>query len=416
MQDLSIAIIRDGMILPTSIDSHTLGVIRKAARNGLVDSIAPRSVSACPLCFDSNLVTLTQLGFIMPTPLESLVATGTKLWLDSIDPDLVQESLTYGATGATSNPAIVSGLIKTGRFDAAITELIEVGLDDSALAWDLTDRLVRRAQDAFLHIWDQTTGDDGYVSFEVDPLLEDADCPLSTTERTEQYIEQGQKWAAGHSNRMIKVPATEAGLGALEELTAAGVTLNVTLLFTERQYRIARDAIWRGAQRRTDPGTLKSVYSIFVSRIDAYTAKHVPELSSTAQGEVAILNAKQIWRDNHTFWQDKGLTRRQEIIFASMGTKDPTDPADKYVAALAGSDIQTNPPGTNSAVQEMAGKEFSPQLEQLPSESVISEIRETVEMSRLEAILMEEGLAKFAVPQKELLALIAEKRSGLART
>src|SRR6185503_5190728 len=109
-----------------------------------------------------------------------------------------------------------------------------------------------------------TRGDDGYVSFELDPLLEDASCPLSHEQKVARYVELGKKWAAGHTNRMIKVPGTPAGLGALEELAAAGITLNVTLLFTERQYKIARDAIWRGAQRRKSLDGFKSVYSIFI--------------------------------------------------------------------------------------------------------------------------------------------------------
>ena len=123
-----------------------------------------------------------------------------------------------------------------------------------------------------------------------------------------RYLELGEKWSAGHKNRMIKVPATAAGLDALEELAAAGVTINVTLMFTERQYRIARDAIWRGAKRsKHGLHDFKSVYSIFVSRVDVYTDEHAKELSPAAQGMVGIVNAKRIWRENQEFWKDKGL-------------------------------------------------------------------------------------------------------------
>ncbi len=97
----------------------------------------------------------------------------------------------------------------------------------------------------------------------------------------------------------------------------------------------------------------KRVYSIFVSRVDVYTEKKVPELSAAAQGLVGIVNAKRLWRENLSFWKDKDLPLQQEIIFASTGTKKPTDPADKYVEALAGSDIQTNPPATNDAVEKL---------------------------------------------------------------
>src|SRR5260221_13522945 len=99
---------------------------------------------------------------------------------------------------------------------------------------------------------------------------------MPNAERVGKYVELGKQWAAGHQNRMIKVPATPAGLGALEEMCAAGITLNVTLIFSKRQYKIARDAVWRGAQRRAEQELFKPVYSIFVSRLDGYTERHVP--------------------------------------------------------------------------------------------------------------------------------------------
>src|SRR5205085_6616639 len=138
----------------------------------------------------------------------------------------------------------------------------------------------------------------------------------------------------------------------IEELCAAGITINVTLVFSERQYVLARDAMWRGARRRQSLDSFKSVYSIFVSRLDVYTEQHVPDLSPAAQGQVGIVNAKRLWRLNKDFWGDKGLARKQEMIFASTGRKFDTDTQWKYVEALAGSDIETNPPATNAAVAE----------------------------------------------------------------
>jgi len=346
------------------------------------------------------------------TPLQSLIATGTHLWLDSIDPDLVLRDFGLGATGATSNPIIVSDLIKTGRFDDDIRSLLSSGLDDEAIAWRMTDQLVQNAQEVFRPVWERTKGDDGYVSFELDPLLEDASCTLSAAERSARYVELGKHWSSGHRNRMIKVPATPGGLGALEELCAAGVSLNVTLIFSERQYEAARDAIWRGAQRRTSRDTLKSVYSIFVSRLDVYTEKHAPDLSPAAQGMVGIVNAKRLWHLNQRFWADKKTPLHQQIVFASTGTKKPTDDPVKYVAAFAGSDIETNPPATNEAVQK-SGRMFTRQIEQMPPDEVLREIDAKVDMDKLERVLMQEGLEKFANPQKDLLHLIAKKRQAL---
>jgi transaldolase len=349
----------------------------------------------------------------MTTPLETLVATGTKLWLDSVDPEFVAVNKRYGATGATSNPVIISDLIQTSRFDDQLVALMDAGLQDEDVAWEMTDRLVRQAQDVFADVWERTGGDDGYVSFELDPLLEDESCPLSFPHKTERYLELGKDWAKRHTNRMIKVPATPAGIAALEDLVAAGVTVNVTLIFTERQYEAARDAVWAGAQRRKSRDRFKSVYSIFISRIDVYTKKHVPDLSPAAQGQVGIVNAKRLWKLNQAFWADKKLPLKQEIIFASTGTKDPSDPPDKYVAALAGSDIQTNPPATNDAIQKLAGKVFTRAVDEFPPKVVLDEIDAKVDFQRLEDVLMEEGVQKFADPQKDLLALIAQKREEL---
>lgn len=348
------------------------------------------------------------------TGLQSLIASGTKLWLDSIDPELVVKNRAAGATGATSNPIIVADLIKTGRFDNRLAALFEKGLDDEAIAWEVTDQLVREAQQIFLPVWEQTRGNDGYVSFELDPLLEDTVNPLPHAERVRRYVELGKKWSADHRNRMIKVPATAAGLDSLEALAAHGITLNVTLIFSRRQYEIARDNVWRGAQKR--PGGLagfKSVYSIFVSRVDVYTEKAVPQLSAAAQGNVGIVNVKHLWKSNQDFWATKNLPLQQEIIFASTGTKKPTDSPDKYVEALAGSDIQTNPPATNDAVAAL-NKTYSRKVDQLPPQSVVDEIAKLVDQQKLEDVLMQEGTAKFADPHKALLKLIGQKRQALA--
>ena len=192
-----------------------------------------------------------------------------------------------------------------------------------------------------------------------------------------RYIELGRKWAKGHHNRMIKVPATPGGLGALEELCASGVTLNVTLIFTMRQYKAARDAVWRGAQRRKSLDTFKSVYSIFVSRVDVYTEKHVPELSAAAKGKLASWGETNLARE-------PGLLVEQGDAAASgndlrqHGHEEAGRPAVEVCAALAGSDIQTNPPATNAAV-EKSGQTFHAQVDQLPPAEVLAEIDAKVE-------------------------------------
>ena len=342
--------------------------------------------------------------------LTSLIESGTRIWLDGVEPADIKKNRAWGISGATSNPAIVSQIIEKGRFDRRIVELIEQGLDDQAIAWTLDDELVKSAQDVFLPVWESTRGDDGYVSFELDPLIEDCANSFAHRERVRRYVELAVKWSAGHRNRMIKVPATAAGLDSLEDIAAAGVTINVTLMFTERQYRLASEAIWRGAQRRPSGlNDFKSVYSIFISRIDVYTDKQAPNLTPAAQGQVGIVNAKRVWRLNQEFWKDKHLRLHQEIVFASTGVKKPTDAPDKYVEALAGSDIQTNPSGTNEAVQHL-DKQYARKVDQLPPQAILSDIDQKVNMVELERVLMDEGIMKFSQPQKALVKLIADKR------
>ena len=152
---------------------------------------------------------------------------------------------------------------------------------------------------------------------------------------------------------------------------------------------------------------------MFVSRIDVYTDSDVTDLSADAQGMVGIVNAKLLWKSNEEFWSERKTPLRQEIIFASTGTKKPTDEAWKYVAALAGSDIETNPPKTNDAA-DASGIEFTRQVDKLPADDVLKEIESKVDVQKMEDVLMEQGIKKFTDPQHALLTLIEEKRSQLA--
>ena len=139
----------------------------------------------------------------------------------------------------------------------------------------------------------------------------------------------------------------------------------------------------------------------------------IPGLSADAQGQVGILNAKRIWAANQQFWSDRGLRLEQELIFASTGTKNPGDAAWKYVEALAGSDIQTNPPETNVAVSA-SGIDFTRKLDELPPQGVQQEIDAAVDTTAMHCVLMQEGIDKFVKPQRALLELIASKRKELS--
>jgi len=311
----------------------------------------------------------------MPNALKSLIDTGTKLWLDSVDPDEVTKNIDRGITGATSNPVIISKLIKSGRFDGHLKRLLD-DMNDEAAAWAMCDYLVSKAQERFQPIWERTKCNDGWVSFELDPLIEDPDANLPHDERVARYVTLGKHWGSGYTNRMIKVPATPAGLEALEELAADGITLNVTLCFTERQYHAAREAIWRGAQRYEGGlERFKSVYSIFISRVDVYTEKKVPELSDQAQGMAGLVNAKRLYLDNEQWWKDKKLPLQQEIIFASTGEKLDWQADDYYPKHVAGGGIQTNPPDTNDAIADSSAS-YQKTVDQMPDDAVLRVVRE----------------------------------------
>jgi transaldolase len=180
----------------------------------------------------------------------------------------------------------------------------------------MTDHLVEQAEEAFQPVWVQTKGNDGWVSFELDPLLEDVSSPMPVAERTAHYIELGKKVGSrshqphdqntGHSRR---------------DRVSVRRTITPQEVSAQRRSDLCVNSVRHGAvmrcgcgaqQRRKSLEWFKSVYSIFVSRLDVYTSSRVPTLSAAAQGQVGIVNAKRIWRMNETFWSDKKLPLKQE--------------------------------------------------------------------------------------------------------
>ena len=201
----------------------------------------------------------------------------------------------------------------------------------------------------------------------------------------------------------------------MEEIAAAGFTINVTLIFTQRQYEAAREAIWKGAQKRKKGlDRFKSVYSIFISRVDVYTEKQVRNLSDDAQGAMGLVNAKRLYQSNRKYWADKNLPLEQEIIFASTGAKLDWQEPDYYVKALVGDGIQTNPPETNDFLLQSSAS-YPRTVDQMPDDKVLAELDREVDLEKLEDALMKEGVEKFAKPQKSLLELVAEQRRKLQR-
>ena len=226
--------------------------------------------------------------------------------------------------------------------------------------------------------------------------------------------ELGRQWSADHRNRLIKVPATPAGLDALEPSGGRGVKLNVTLIFTMRQYLAARDAIWRGARARANLDDFKSVYSIFVSRLDVYTEKAVPAASPRGAGMVGILNAKRIWAENQHFWSGRPTPLRTGDRLRQHGHEEAQRSALEICRGLC---RQRHP---NQSAGHQRGRPAERTAASLAKsigcrrDEVVEEIDRLVDMQRLEETLMSEGIAKFATRRRSLLALVAEKRPSMA--
>ncbi len=216
-------------------------------------------------------------------PLQSLIACGTKLWIDSIDPDLIADNRTWGATGATSNPIIISDLIATGRFDSDMQGFIQESEDNDACMEDYRPACAKGPREIHPRL--------GAVQrrhwlrqLRIRFVPGGRRPKICAAERTKKYINEGLRWSESHENRMIKVPATQAGLAASGGIGGGWSDTQCHAHLFGAAVHIARDAIWRGAQQRKSRDRFKSVYSIFVSRFDVYTETHAPNLSPAAQG------------------------------------------------------------------------------------------------------------------------------------
>ena len=234
------------------------------------------------------------------TPLQSLVASGTKLWLDSVDPDEIASNRALGATGATSNPIIISDLSRPAGSTPTSSSSSKAGQDDEAIAWAMTDKLVKEAQAVFEPVWTRDARQRRLrVSFELDPLLEDPARNVPVAERTKQYIELGKKWSAGHKNRHDQGARHRGRPGGAGGTGRGRRDVNVTLIFTERQYIIARDAFWRGIQRRKDTRHASSPSTASSSAASTCTPRSTcPTCRRRRRGMVGIVNAKHIWQLN----------------------------------------------------------------------------------------------------------------------
>lgn len=287
-----------------------------------------------------------------------LLECGQALWLDYVDRNLVSDGgleqlVGDGLRGITSNPTIFHQAITgSDAYDEAILDLVQSDheIDAERLYEWLAIQDIQMACDQLRSVYDATQGEDGFVSIEVSPHL--AHDPVATVDQARHL------WRSVHrENAMIKVPATEAGIRAVEQLIAEGINVNVTLLFSVARYEEVFAAFVRGLSQNDDPRRVASVASFFVSRIDSIIDPRLEAAGPEAaewRSRAAIAHAKMAYqsfldmRDGAEFQsQAQRGAKVQRPLWASTSTKDPNLSPTYYVEALIGPEtINTVPPKT----------------------------------------------------------------------
>ncbi|MFM8291825.1 MAG: transaldolase [Planctomycetia bacterium] len=358
-----------------------------------------------------------------PTPTAALRDLGTSLWLDNItrtmldDGTLARYVRELSVTGLTSNPTIYNLAVKnSAAYDAAIAGLAKRDQAAEAIFFALALEDLTRAADLFRPVHERTGGLDGWVSLEVSPRL--AYDTASTLAAARDLHAR-----AARPNLFIKIPGTREGLPAIEEATAAGVPVNVTLLFTRGQYLAAAEAWMRGVERRIAAGfnpRVCSVASLFISRWDTATAKRLPAHLANRLGVAIGADAYAAYRavlagDRWQRLANFGVPA-QRLLMASTGTKDPALSDHLYIRDLAAPHtVNTMPEATLLAFADHCT--LGPPL---PADGgdrgrLLAEIAAAgIDLAALGAELQSQGAAAFVKSWDELLAVIAEKAKSAA--
>ncbi|NWG17167.1 MAG: bifunctional transaldolase/phosoglucose isomerase [Chloroflexi bacterium] len=363
---------------------------------------------------------------------------GQSIWFDFIHRDaltggeLQRYIDEYGVLGVTSNPAIFQKAIgDSDAYDTAIMHLLDL---DAA---DIYERLaiedIQSALDLFRPVYERTGGQDGYVSLEVSPLIAN-DTATTISEAKRLFA------AVNRPNLMIKIPATQAGIPAIEEAIAAGINVNVTLIFAVENYEQVARAYLRGLERRRAAGQdirpIASVASFFVSRIDTLVDRLLDEQMRAAEGhdpdraaacralmgKAAIANAKLAYKlfmdifrgDEFAALREAGA-RVQRPLWASTGVKNPAYPDTLYVDALIGADtVNTVPPATLKAFRDhgTAAPTLTDDLDAAPE--VIDRLAEVgISFDDVTRQLQLDGVLAFTEAFEQLIAQVNAKRDVL---
>ncbi len=361
-----------------------------------------------------------------PTPLQQLDEHGQSVWVDYLSRSFIQDGelaglVDDGVHGVTSNPTIFQGAIAEGdAYDEQLREVLEKESEPKEIFLALAVRDIQAACDVLESVHE--SGSDGWVSLEVDPnLAHDADGTIAEAKRLKELVDR--------ENLFVKIPATEEGLPAIEESIAAGIAVNVTLIFSLERHRAVAEAYIRGLQRLAESGgdlsKLSSVASFFVSRVDSETDKRLDDIGGhdDLKGKLAIANAKlayQTYKEvfSGSDWealQAKGASP-QRCLWASTSTKNPEYRDVLYVEELVGPDtVNTMPRETIEAVQdhgEIRGDTIEEDVE--AARKVFEDLKAAgIDYDDVVAVLEKEGVEKFAKSFQELFSDVEDKRDRL---
>ena len=353
--------------------------------------------------------------------LAALLAAGVSPWLDQIQRSMIEngdlEQLVRedSLRGVTSNPAIFEkAILGSDEYDEQIAELAKQGksADEIYEAIAITD--VSGAADVLRPVWEEADHDDGFVSLEVDP---------GSAHDTEKTLTQAKDYwqRVGRPNLMVKIPGTTEGVPAIEDAIAAGVNVNVTLLFSVESYTNIAEAYIRGMERRQEAGEsldVHSVASFFVSRVDTEVDKRLKDLGrEDLRGIAAVANARAAYQEFEELFHGERFARLREAgafvqrpLWASTGVKDPAYPATKYVSELIGpTTVNTMPMATLEACREEL--EVVPGTADLdPAEDLQKLADAGIDMTDVTETLLREGIEKFVEPFDKLAAGIEQER------
>jgi transaldolase len=359
--------------------------------------------------------------------MNDLLSLGQSVWLDFIRRAMVRggelEALVgRGLRGLTSNPSIFEKAIAGGdEYDDALRAALRETPDADAVSLfeALAIEDIREAADLLRRVYDDSDGTDGFVSLEVSPhLAHDSAATIAEAQRL---------WSAvARPNLMIKVPATTAGLHAIERLTAAGINVNATLLFSLAHYEGVARAYLRGLAHAAHPEHIASVASFFVSRVDTLVDQQLDSLgtpeAAALRGRAAVANAKLAWQRFHEIFHGadfEPLRQRgahaQRVLFGSTSTKDPAYSDVKYVEELIGAEtVNTLPPETLVAFLDHGAARASLAEGMAEARAALTALeRVGIDLDAVTETLQRDGVGKFAEAFDKLLAALARKRERL---